>query len=89
MQLATLEIDRHERIGVVEGDDILILPNNEDWPGSLLALIEAGPDALARLAAELPKLRQQAARVPYTQAMLRAPIPRPRKNIRKAAQRVV
>lgn len=81
MRLATLEIDRNERIGIAEGDNFLILPDNGEWPSSLLALIEAGPDTHARLAAELPMLRRQAARVPCSQARLRAPIPRPRKNI--------
>ena len=80
MRFATLDVNRHDRLGIVDGNDML-LPAGDGWPDSLLALIEAGPEALARLAAALPTLRQGAPRVPLAQAVLRAPIPRPRKNI--------
>lgn len=81
MQLATLGIDQQDHIGIVDGGDFIILPQNSDWPVALLALIEAGPDTLARLVTALPNLRRTATRVPVAHAQLRAPIPRPRKNI--------
>jgi len=79
MHLATITHDGHERLGVVDGTDLL-LPDS-GWPASMLELIEAGPNAWVRLGATLPALRQSATRIPLAQARLRAPIPRPRKNI--------
>jgi 2-keto-4-pentenoate hydratase/2-oxohepta-3-ene-1,7-dioic acid hydratase in catechol pathway len=81
MRLATLEIDHLDRLGVLDGNDMLLPTAADGWPETMLALIDTGPENWARLSASLPKLRQSAVRVPLAQAKLRAPIPRPRKNI--------
>lgn len=81
MRLATLEIDNQDRLGVLDGNDMLLPTAADGWPETMLALIDSGPDGWARFGASLPKLRQGAQRVPLAQAKLRAPIPRPRKNI--------
>lgn len=81
MRLATFEFDRQDQLGVVDGNDLLVLAAADGWPASMQALIEAGPDAWARLAVALPTLRMDAPRVPLALAKLRAPLPRPRKNV--------
>jgi 2-keto-4-pentenoate hydratase/2-oxohepta-3-ene-1,7-dioic acid hydratase in catechol pathway len=81
MRLATLEIDHLDRLGVLDGNDMLLPTAADGWPETMLALIDTGPESWARLSASLPKLRQSAVRVPLAQAKLRAPIPHPRKNI--------
>jgi 2-keto-4-pentenoate hydratase/2-oxohepta-3-ene-1,7-dioic acid hydratase in catechol pathway len=81
MHLATFDHNHQQRLGVVDGDDMLVPPADQGWPASMLALIEAGPDAWAKLNAALPALRGSATRVPLAQARLHAPIPQPRKNI--------
>jgi 2-keto-4-pentenoate hydratase/2-oxohepta-3-ene-1,7-dioic acid hydratase in catechol pathway len=81
MRLATLEYQHQDRLGIVDGNDLLVPEVGQGWPASMLALIESGPEAWARLSAALPTWRRRGARVPLTQARLRAPIPHPRKNI--------
>lgn len=81
MRFVTLEFEHRERLALLDGDSLLLPEPRAGWPDSLLALIEAGPETLARLAVNLTKLRQGAPRVPLAQAALRAPIPRPRKNV--------
>jgi len=81
MRLATFDHHHQPRLGVIDGNDILVPPAEQGWATSMLAIIEAGPDAWAKLNAALPVLRSSAARVPLAQAHLLAPIPQPRKNI--------
>jgi len=81
MRLATVEVNNQDRLGVLDDNDMLLPTAAEGWPDSMLALIDSGPDHWNRLQAGLPKLRETAARIPLAQARLRAPIPRPRKNI--------
>jgi 2-keto-4-pentenoate hydratase/2-oxohepta-3-ene-1,7-dioic acid hydratase in catechol pathway len=81
--------DPTERLGVVRGDRVLDLKKAVTdarmgpAPASLLALIEAGPDAWRRLASQLDqKLAASGADGHRLQDVIcHAPIPRPRKNI--------
>jgi 2-keto-4-pentenoate hydratase/2-oxohepta-3-ene-1,7-dioic acid hydratase in catechol pathway len=81
MRFVTIQIEGRPRLGVVEAGDILLPPAHSGWPDSLLALIDAGPSRWQALARELPRLRREAERVRHDNAVLAAPIPRPRKNI--------
>jgi 2-keto-4-pentenoate hydratase/2-oxohepta-3-ene-1,7-dioic acid hydratase in catechol pathway len=79
VRLVTFAENAQTRVGLVNGNDVLILPT--EWPGSLLELIEAGPETWQRLKAEAPPLARSVARRPLDTVALCAPIPRPRKNI--------
>lgn len=81
MRFVTLDFEHRDRLALLDGDNLLMLEPGDGWPDSLLALIDAGPQLLARLANSLPTLRPRAPRVPLAEATLRAPIPRPRKNV--------
>jgi 2-keto-4-pentenoate hydratase/2-oxohepta-3-ene-1,7-dioic acid hydratase in catechol pathway len=91
MRYATFSLpgDPTERFGAIAGDRVIDVAEavSPSWPGpppdSLLALIQAGPDAWARLASALqPSLAQVDASHPRVQDIQwHAPIPRPRKNI--------
>ncbi|ADB32206.1 5-carboxymethyl-2-hydroxymuconate Delta-isomerase [Kribbella flavida DSM 17836] len=65
MRFVTLEYAGGERPGVVDGDDVVLLPYDD-----LVAVIEAGPGAV--LTGE---------RIPFRQAELRAPLRRFRRDI--------
>jgi 2-keto-4-pentenoate hydratase/2-oxohepta-3-ene-1,7-dioic acid hydratase in catechol pathway len=81
--------DPTERLGAVGHDQVIDVSEavKYTWPGpapdSLLALIEAGPDAWQRMASLLqPKLASAETGSPRLQDIqYHAPIPRPRKNI--------
>ncbi len=77
MHLVTCLYRNHERTGILQGDTV-VLPPQQNWPTSMLDLIAAGPALLQRLRTELPHLT---ARVALNEVELLAPIPRPRKNI--------
>ncbi len=81
MRLATIHFEQRDRLALVEDSELLLPTARDGWPDSMLELIDAGPPAWARLAAGLPALRRSAARLALADARLRAPIPRPRKNI--------
>lgn len=78
MHLVTCRHQNRERIGVLQDDAIVLLPQEAGWPVTMLDLIAGGAALLARLRAELPRLT---ARLAADQAVLLAPIPRPRKNV--------
>lgn len=75
MRLITCRFEQQQRLGIVQGDTVLLpeIPEARD----MLTLIDGGKTSLARLSAALPSAR----RVPLAQLELLAPIPRPRKNI--------
>ncbi len=81
--------DPNERVGALRGDRIIDVTGSlkDEWPGpethSLLALIQAGPDAWARMAALVtPLLADAGANTHRLQDVrVRAPITRPTKNI--------
>ena len=77
MHLVTCLYRNRERIGMLHDGKVALLPL-ANFPASMLELIAAGPALLARLRAALPSLTD---RVTLDQITLRAPIPRPRKNI--------
>ena len=77
MHLVTCLYRNRERIGILQGNVVVLLPQ-QNWPASMLDLIAAGPAFLDRLRTELPRLT---ARVTLNEVELLAPIPRPRKNI--------
>ncbi|MGB9738492.1 fumarylacetoacetate hydrolase family protein [Chloroflexus sp.] len=75
MKLLTYRYDGVERVGALRGDEVIDLSS---VAASMLALIEGGPLLLA----EARKVVEEAAGGPALAAVeLRAPIPRPRKNI--------
>ncbi len=78
MHLITCRHQNHERLGVLQEESIVLLPQEAGWPASMLELIAGGPALLARLRAELPRLTT---RIAADKAELLAPIPRPRKNV--------
>ncbi len=78
MHLVTCRHQNRERVGVLQGEAIVLLPQEAGWPASMLDLVAAGPALLARLRAELPRLTT---RIAADKVELLAPIPRPRKNI--------
>lgn len=80
MKLATCEHQGARQLGAVVGDRVLLPALAGGWPSSMLALIEAGPDAWARLASQIHAFTDSAC-VPLTQVRLLAPLPCPRKNI--------
>ena len=81
MQLVTFIHNGQPALGMVNNHDILALAPAEGWPGSLLDLLEAGPEAWQRLKTAAPELARRAARRPLDSVGLLAPIPRPRKNV--------
>lgn len=78
MHLITCRHQNRERLGVLQGDAVTLLPQEAGWPASMLDLIAAGPTFLTRLRAELPRLTT---RIAADKIELLAPIPRPRKNV--------
>jgi 2-keto-4-pentenoate hydratase/2-oxohepta-3-ene-1,7-dioic acid hydratase in catechol pathway len=79
MKLATFLHDGAESFGLVTDDGLVDVPAAwPDGPGSLLAALEAGPEALARIA-RLPA--QYAERIALDAVTLRAPVPAPPKLI--------
>ncbi|MFC0812259.1 fumarylacetoacetate hydrolase family protein [Paracoccus panacisoli] len=91
MRLVTYRstVEDAARLGVIDGDlviDVAALGHmaGVPMPGAMLALIDAGPVALDRLAELLDNLRDRldpGVAVPLVNVQLLAPIPRPRKNI--------
>ncbi len=82
MHLVTCLHQNRERLGVLQDGSVVLLPQEAGWPASLLDLIAGGPAFLDRLRAELPRLAARPGlRVGRGDVTLRAPIPRPRKNI--------
>ncbi len=91
MKLVTYRATREEeaRLGVISGDlvidaEALAAAHGEDMPDTMLGLIDAGNPGLAALQAlvdavgNTPPIHTS---VPLSNAILCAPIPRPRKNI--------
>jgi 2-keto-4-pentenoate hydratase/2-oxohepta-3-ene-1,7-dioic acid hydratase in catechol pathway len=82
-------IEASARLGVLEGDSVVDVQAlgaafGEDFPASMLDLIDLGPDGLAVLKRLLDKTRGAwpvRTTVPFVNVRLLAPIPRPRKNI--------
>jgi len=81
MRLVTVVFEHQDRLGILDGDFILLPSGGDGIPDSMQALIESGPDAPTRLSASLPKIRESAVRIPLGEARLRAPLPNLRKNI--------
>ncbi|MDA8363335.1 MAG: fumarylacetoacetate hydrolase family protein [Gammaproteobacteria bacterium] len=79
MHLISCRYQAADRIGIVTGDSVGLIATGNGWPQSMLALIDAGPARWSALAADQDRAIDQ--RVPLSAVELRAPIPRPRKNI--------
>lgn len=91
MKLVTYRatVEDEARLGVIQGDLIIDVEalgdrHSEDMPNTMLGLIDAGKPGLAALralladAGDVPPIHTS---VPRANAILCAPIPRPRKNI--------
>ncbi|MBP6014354.1 MAG: fumarylacetoacetate hydrolase family protein [Alphaproteobacteria bacterium] len=77
MKLATFTESHRRRIGVVEGDTIVDLAAAApDLPQSMIALLRAGPTAMAQAREVATSARQ---RLPLSKVRLEAPVPRPGK----------
>lgn len=91
MRLVTYRatVEAPARLGVIEGESVvdveaLGIAFGEDFPASMLELIDLGPDGLAALKRLLDEARGAwpvRTTVPLANVRLLAPIPRPRKNI--------
>jgi len=76
MKLCTFSHDGATRIGVIAGDGVVDLASAAaDLPDEMVALLEAGPDALARVA----EAAESKKTLPLAAVQLEAPIARPPK----------
>ncbi len=75
MKLVTYRHDEVERVGAVRGDTVVDLSSIAP---SMLALIDGGPDLLAKAREQVEAAGEG---LPLSAVTLLAPIPRPRKNI--------
>jgi 2-keto-4-pentenoate hydratase/2-oxohepta-3-ene-1,7-dioic acid hydratase in catechol pathway len=76
MKIATFTLGGATQLGVVEGGEIVALATVDDrLPGDMVALLEAGPEALDAVAASLDR----GERHPLHAVRLEAPVARPRK----------
>lgn len=75
MRLVTYDDGKGTHLGVVRGDQVIIL---DHIAVDMLSLIDAGPDALERAA---EAMQHAASTVALSSVRLLAPIPRPRQNI--------
>lgn len=81
MRLATVRFAGQPRLVFADADTLWLPAPHSGWPDSMLALIDAGPEAWRELAAGIEHTKQNATRLPAGEAEWLAPIPRPRKNI--------
>lgn len=81
MRLVTIEIRGERLVGVVEGDNVVVVSEHGAIPTDMVELIEGGEPMLDQLRNVLRTGRDSLSQVPITEARLLAPIPRPRKNI--------
>lgn len=83
MRLVTYERDGQERPGVIVNDagDIFDIQSVMPDMASLNDLVDAGHEAVSRLAGHLRQVTNKGAVIPAADARLRAPIPRPHRNI--------
>lgn len=80
MRLVTCEYQNTQSLGVVLGDAVALTARLENWPRTMLELIDGGPDLWKRLAKSAPSFADDC-KAPLSAVRLRAPIPVPRKNI--------
>lgn len=91
MKLVTyrLNADSPANLGILHGDLVVDVKRlghavGQDFPATMLDLIDMGPDALAALARALEETenrRPLGTAIPFENIRLLAPIPRPRKNL--------
>jgi 2-keto-4-pentenoate hydratase/2-oxohepta-3-ene-1,7-dioic acid hydratase in catechol pathway len=81
MHLATVRVARQSLLVFVDGDDLFLPAAHTGWPGSMLELIEAGPQRCHALTADAARLKRDAQKLARETVEWLAPIPRPRKNI--------
>ena len=75
MRLVTCQYDRKQRLGIVEGDMVKLLPMEERQPNDMIELIQGGSALLSSAVAASEES------VSLSEVELLAPIPRPLKNI--------
>jgi 2-keto-4-pentenoate hydratase/2-oxohepta-3-ene-1,7-dioic acid hydratase in catechol pathway len=80
MKLVTCEQRNIVRLGILEGETVLLPDPAAGWPGSMLELIQLGPETGSQLMSRERGL-PEGERVPLRDLHLLAPIPRPPKNI--------
>jgi 2-keto-4-pentenoate hydratase/2-oxohepta-3-ene-1,7-dioic acid hydratase in catechol pathway len=81
MRLATVRFNQQSRLVLVEGDNLFLPAAHAGWPGSMLELIDAGPQRWHTLAADAARLKRDAQKLAREAVEWLAPIPRPRKNV--------
>lgn len=90
MKLVTYTLNKNDqKLGVIQNDTIIELETlgfktNEDFPKTMLGLIDAGLDEVERIANMIRTAGESiiaSSSIPMKEATLLAPIPKPRKNI--------
>ncbi len=90
MKLVTYEINAKVEIGFLTEDGEMVRPlqatelyylQSSTLPGSMLELLDRGPQAVEVLQTLFARLDETGPKLPLTKVKLLAPIPRPRKNI--------
>ena len=81
MRLATVRIARQTRLVLADDENIWLPAAQTGWPGSMLELIDAGPERWHALGADRARLRRDAQPLARTAVEWLAPIPRPRRNV--------
>ncbi|MHB8453835.1 MAG: fumarylacetoacetate hydrolase family protein [Acidiferrobacterales bacterium] len=79
MRLTTCRHENVDRIGIIYGEAVRLISVNSNWPRTMLALIDAGPDLWSRL--KLDPAQAIDREVPLSDVELLSPIPQPRKNV--------
>ena len=80
MRLITCDYQQRQYLGILHRESVILPALAGDWPETMLALIDAGPETWNRLAREVDRF-PDAARIPLSDVRLLAPVPRPRQNV--------
>lgn len=80
MRLITCDYQQRQHLGILHREGVILPALTGDWPGTMLALIDAGSETWSKLAREVDRF-PDAARVSLSEVRLLAPIPRPRQNV--------
>jgi 2-keto-4-pentenoate hydratase/2-oxohepta-3-ene-1,7-dioic acid hydratase in catechol pathway len=81
MRLATVRFAQQARLVLVDGEELWLPAAQAGWPQTMAAFIETGRERWRALAADVARLKQNAARLPRAEVDWLAPLPQPRKNI--------
>jgi 2-keto-4-pentenoate hydratase/2-oxohepta-3-ene-1,7-dioic acid hydratase in catechol pathway len=89
MKLVTYEVAGQQKLGILQPGVVIELEvlghkTNQEFPKTMLDLIDAGPEMVAQIAATIKNASENvvaSSSVPLEEVTLLAPIPKPRKNI--------